>query len=119
VIFGTYESYNQNSVENVLDYFSNRKYLIGTSIKLNNDSTFIFKNCSQNMIGYWKIKNDTLLLFCKEKKFLIDSLNYSDKYKEGIICSKEPFKYKIKGTHLLTKNFQQNKYYYQDLEKIN
>ena len=75
--------------------------VVGTELKLNSDSTFVHTNCSVIMKGKWSVKNDSLFFKITDKKWKIDSLNYSKKYKPILeLGKKEGCFYKIRGKFL-------------------
>ena len=50
-------------------------FFVGSELILNPDSTFKYKTCGNLMTGYWKCKNDSLLLLAKTNRWRSDSLN--------------------------------------------
>ncbi len=107
-----------NKIKVAFDYYISNKIYVRDSIDVNKDSTFYFESCSQNMKGYWKVSNDSLLLFAKSNRFRIDSLNYSKRYSKDTVCSKEPMVWIIKGDKLRVNLFKSNgKKVYYILEK--
>ena len=97
-ITGTYKSNIPNAAARFL---TGQSYATGTILKVNKDSTYSMTTCSQLWLGRWKVKKDSLYLYCSDVKFIIDSLNYVEKYKKGTICSKTPEAYSINGDILL------------------
>lgn len=115
---GNYASYRHSYLSNCLDYFQNNSYTKGESIEINSDSTFVYKNCSMIMNGNWKVKNDSLLLYFSKKTFIIDSLNYSEKYKYATRTSSEPLVFIIKNSSLSIKRKTSNgRSIYTDMKK--
>ena len=69
-IIGVYQNTNPNMI------FSKKVgYIMGTTLLLNSDSTFIDTSCGNIITGNWKVVNDTLFLICKSNRYRIDSLN--------------------------------------------
>jgi hypothetical protein len=118
-IFGKYESVKKNSIQKSVDYFSNKHYLVDISLSIKKDSSFLFENCSMKIEGYWKLKSDSLFLYCKEKKFIIDSLNSDEKYKLYLKSDSLPLVYLKKDNHLVKESLNNNSIYFQDLKKVN
>lgn len=97
-LFGVYTSPNYNQF-NRLRYGN---YISDLKLELRSNYTYEFTTCSQTEKGKWEFDNEEIKLFCEEKKFVIGSINYIEKYKKGKICdSVQVFTYE-KG------KFQQN-----------
>lgn len=87
-------SNNQNNISGIYRSPKNTKtnqFLFGTfvtelELNLKSDSTYTMTTCAQNIKGTWKLKESKVILICKEKKMIIDSLNNLQKYAKGKIC---------------------------------
>ncbi len=106
-----------------IDIINIRGKQIRTSLLLNQDSTFRLKTCAQETKGIWKIKNDSLLLYCQTKKFNIDSFNYVPFYSQSNQCSQKPqilmIKKKGKKARIIEKDYYSlRQRYILDLRKI-
>lgn len=118
VIIGEYKTQDKITF---IDIINVRGKQIRTSLLLNQDSTFQLKTCAQEMNGIWKIKSDSLFLYCQNKKFNIDSFNYVPFYSQSNQCSQKPQILMIKKKGRIV----QKKYHYfnhrsiLDLRKIN
>jgi hypothetical protein len=78
-ITGIYTSKKQNKFDKLFDTYD--YWAIGTTIKLEKDSTFYMKTCGNIGEGNWKIKKDSLLLYPSSIKYAIDSLNKIPEWK--------------------------------------
>ncbi len=87
-IFGTYQSKTYSFFERIPLIIKNKTYVLHSKIILNSDSTYIFTTCGTEMKGIWHISNDSLILICKENKFINDSLNKIRKAS----CGEKPVK---------------------------
>ena len=63
-ISGIYKS-PKNSKSNQLIFGI---FVTELELNLKNDSTYIMSTCAQNSKGIWKLKEDKIILICKEKK---------------------------------------------------
>ncbi|RDI12138.1 hypothetical protein [Flavobacterium sp. AG291] len=80
---------NYKSTASTIDSFFNN-YPTGSTIKINIDKSFEREDCAQITKGHWRVKGDSLYLYCDEIRFIIDSLNNNPKYKKGTICGTKP-----------------------------
>ncbi|MBD3581560.1 hypothetical protein [Flavobacterium selenitireducens] len=99
---GKYKTYQTNLVDRAFRSIVYDSWVVGTSLDLKSDSTFILINCSMKMKGKWTATKDSLLLKVSDKKFRIDSLNYSTKWNNWRTINKKPISFKIKGKFLET-----------------
>lgn len=74
-IIGFYKSKKYNFIEHYIILFSGKSYAIGEILKLKKDSTYVYNTCGNVISGYWRIRGDTLLLFCQKFRYKRDSLN--------------------------------------------
>ncbi len=64
------------------DFLLSNYYYLNTHLKVNKDKTFEIQTCSYTAKGKWFISKDTFHYKYDTLIWLIDSLNYSGKYKE-------------------------------------
>jgi hypothetical protein len=102
-ILGIYRTEKDSRLKNGFSSLFGRPKLEDIKLQINPDSTYVFQNCSQTSLGKWIIKNDTLSLICNRQFFNIDSLNYLNNYKAGLICDTEPFIFLVRNNSLSTK----------------
>lgn len=75
-IIGKYESVKYNYVaKNYLSFFKNTTYVLGSTLDINADSSYLLTNCGNIEDGKWQVHDDSLLLFCKNNRWRIDSFN--------------------------------------------
>jgi hypothetical protein len=116
-ISGNYSWHNPTKIELIFNtVFSNRVYFVD-NLSLDKDSIFVFKTCGNIVKGNGKVSNDSLLLFVKQNRFRIDSLNYSKKYSKDTICPVKPMVFKILKNKLRINGFINGKEKYSILEK--
>ncbi len=72
VLVGNYKSGKTKGIASILDKTA---YIIGSELSLNKDSTYTYNTCGNISEGIWKVRNDSLFLYCKTNKYQIDSLN--------------------------------------------
>jgi len=114
-ISGTYASDVPGAAE---QFLSDKRYTTGDTLELHKDSTYMHTICAQISHGRWKVKGDSLYLFCNDIRFKIDSLNTMEQYKKGTICGTAPEAYGIDGAVLLNRaKFKGTGYLYTRLKK--
>lgn len=99
-IIGIYKSKEYNIIENYLILSSEKTYVKGSKLEIRTDSSFIFSTCGNISNGFWKLKSDTLLLFCLKFNYKNDSLNSVLNTK----CSTEPDKFFVNSDGELQRN---------------
>ncbi|MFL9835688.1 hypothetical protein [Chryseobacterium terrae] len=72
-----------------LNQFVYGTFVTELELNLKNDSTYTMSTCAQTSKGIWKLKNNKITLFCKEKRMAIDSLNQLQKFAKGKICGSD------------------------------
>lgn len=107
-----------------INYFDKIKYykshfLGGSTLTLNSDSTFNYKTCGMLSSGNWRVLNDSLYLYILNKRFRIDSLNYSPKWKKYLAHSDAAVKFKIGNDRLDFQIKEKGKSYVEILYKNN
>lgn len=72
---GEYTSKTYSLMQKILLQANNTTYVLHAKIILNQDSTYIYTTCGTEMKGIWHVKNDSLILNCKQNKYHNDSIN--------------------------------------------
>lgn len=72
---GEYANKTYSLIEKILLQANNATYVLHSKIVLNQDSTYIYTTCGTEMKGIWNVKNDSLILNCKQNKYHNDSIN--------------------------------------------
>ena len=94
---GYYECSKYNFIERSLLWPRNESYPLGNTLLLNPDSTFVYTTCGNIVKGSWKVKTETLLLFCESNTRRDDS-------RESVAphgCGTRPAKYRIHSSGML------------------
>ncbi|MES2619072.1 MAG: hypothetical protein V4613_14440 [Bacteroidota bacterium] len=99
-ITGKYESKKFNSIQNKSNSLRKVAYTTGSSLKINNDSSYEMINCGNIMKGNWKVVQDTLFLFCKSNEYRSDSLNAYGFNGKQLKCYDKPDFFIINGDEL-------------------
>jgi hypothetical protein len=99
-LVGEYKIYKPSYTDKIFRYFKYNGWTVGTELKLKKDSTFEMTNCSMFIKGKWTNNSDSLFLKIESKKFRIDSLNNSPKWKNWLEIGKGLYPYKIDGKFL-------------------
>ena len=99
-IVGSYETYKPTFIDRAFRTVKYDSWTVGTSLKINRDSTFTLVNCSMTLNGNWTRVDDSLYLNVVDKKFRIDSLNYSPKWEPYLKINSIPIGYKVKRDFL-------------------
>ncbi len=74
VKIGLYQSAPPSILERIKYRLNGIKYFVDTDLNLLKDSTFVYKTCSVEYFGRWKVSADTLLLYCDSAAWRSDSL---------------------------------------------
>jgi hypothetical protein len=100
---GNYKSIEYSKLDLVVLYLFKRinGAFVGSELKLEIDSSFIYTTCGNSMTGNWKCYNDTLFLNVRTNKFRIDSLNVSGLNGNFPPLPKDPIKFKIENEYLI------------------
>lgn len=86
-IIGRYKSKEYSFISKYyLHLIRNTSFIIGSSIEIKSDSTYVLTNCGNIEEGKWEIRDDSLLLFCKDNRWRIDSLNRTGFKGEFLDC---------------------------------
>lgn len=93
---GKYQSRQRSRWEEILDFPFYSGVLQGQSLTLNKDASFEYCTCAQISTGKWQVNGDSLLLYCSEQKFIIDSFNHKPEYIEGTKCWSGAVVFRIK-----------------------
>lgn len=70
IITGKYKSYTP--------LLSTEIYTIGNTLIVRKDSSYTYTTCSSVSEGNWRVKGDSLYLYCSNFRYRIDSLNTSE-----------------------------------------
>lgn len=65
-------------------------------LELKKDFMFEYRSCAQISKGHWRQNGDSLLLYCSERWFIIDSFNHKPEYAGGTKCWAGPTVFRIK-----------------------
>lgn len=106
---GTYKAPEWSIPELVLARLKNMSVAANEHLDLKNDFTFTYSNCSINGSGNWKLNNDTLLVYFKKKRLIIDELNDDPKYKPATRCDSIPWKFLVSKNRTVLKYFEKSK----------
>ncbi|SCX18935.1 hypothetical protein [Flavobacterium saliperosum] len=118
-LVGEYKIYKPSYTDKIYRYFKYDSWTVGTELNLKKDSTFEMKNCSMFMKGKWTNNSDSLFLKIESKKFRIDSLNNSPKWKNWLAIGEGIYTFKIDGKFLENeKKYSSGKLSLEKLEKI-
>lgn len=100
---GTYESIRYSVFERPLESLKriNDRRAVGTTLILNSDSSYQETTCGNIMTGTWRVKNDSLLLFCENNRWRIDSLQVFGFNGTWPGVPEKPQSFFIDGTDLL------------------
>ncbi|GEM_PF-3085067 len=105
-VIGEYSSPG-NSKLNMLRYGA---YALNLNLQLQENGEYVYSTCAQIAKGTWTVKNNELILKCREKRMAIDSLNYVEKYAKGKICGEDEV-FEIKGNKLYQEEMINKKKY--------
>jgi hypothetical protein len=97
VLVGNYNSVKNKGLASILDKSA---YIIGSQLTLNKDSTYKYSTCGNISEGIWRVKNDSVFLYCKTNKYQIDSLNIVGFNGVFAKCNTTPTILFIKGNSL-------------------
>jgi hypothetical protein len=76
-IVGVYKSKKMGYYDLIENYIKGiRGHIVGCSLILEKDSSFLYMTCGNIQKGNWKIHNDSLLLFVKSSRYKSDSLDH-------------------------------------------
>ncbi len=106
---GTYKAPEWSIPELVLARLKNMSVAANEHLDLKKDFTFTYSNCSINGSGHWKLNNDTLLVYFKKKRLIIDELNDDPKYKPATRCDSIPWKFFVSKNGTVIKYFEKRK----------
>jgi hypothetical protein len=87
-------------VANVLQYGKNWGWAVGSSLTLNQDSTFDMTTCGNYIKGKWNIKTDSLFLTHQQSRYRIDSFNHIPAWKAKLTGYPFVETYCVKGNYL-------------------
>ncbi len=106
------------SYKSTKPFLSIGNYTIGNTLCVKNDNTFLYETCGEIIRGKWKLKLDSLFLYCTTYTYKNDSLNKTLKTSCSENVPVEVF-YVYKNGDLLSEFRYNNKTYRNRLKKIN
>ncbi|ODS88707.1 MAG: hypothetical protein ABS44_07840 [Chryseobacterium sp. SCN 40-13] len=83
-------------------------YALNLNLELHENGEYVYSTCAQIAKGTWTVRNNELILKCREKRMAIDSLNHVEKYAKGKICGGDEV-FEIKGNKLYREEKLKNK----------
>lgn len=89
---------SKNTQLNMLIYSG--KFPVDEKLVFNDDKSYFYETCSLNEKGTWKIKGDSLFLYCQEKGFKNENLYNIDSLKQVVICRENPTIWVIKSNRI-------------------
>lgn len=105
-VIGEYSS-PQRSALNSLQHGA---YALDLNLQLHENGEYVYSTCAQIAKGTWTVRNNELILKCREKRMAIDSLNHVEKYAKGKICGGDEV-LEIKGNKLYREEMMNKKKY--------
>ena len=100
VLQGKYESKEYSKLDMLSKHFLGYAVAMGSSLKLNKDSSFTFQTCGNDLTGNWLVSNDSLILNYNSNRWRNDSLNKNGF--EGMQLSQQgTIKFKVKNSGLI------------------
>ncbi|HFC00191.1 MAG TPA: hypothetical protein ENJ53_05245 [Phaeodactylibacter sp.] len=103
-ITGEYKSKEYTALSRAwLHYVKKTDVAMGTTLKLERDSTFFLQNCGNILTGKWKTEMDTLILAVETNRWKNDSLNINGFNGKHPSIPQRPVKYLIKKNELIQK----------------
>ncbi len=76
------------------------KFPVDAKLVLNKDKSYFSETCVLNEKGIWKVKDDSLFLYCQEKSFKNESLYKVDSLKQVLNCWEMPTIWVIKSNRI-------------------
>lgn len=89
---------SKNTQFNMLIYSG--KFPVDEKLVLNEDKNYFYETCSLKENGIWKLKGDSLFLYCHEKSFKTESMNNVDSLKQVVVCRETPSTWVIKSNRI-------------------
>lgn len=81
-------------------FIYNGKFPLDAKVTLNKDKSYFYETCVLNEKGIWKVKDDSIFLFCKERTFKDKNLYKIDSLKQVVICRDAPGIWVIKNNRI-------------------
>ncbi|RST29119.1 hypothetical protein [Chryseobacterium lacus] len=103
-VIGEYSSPERST----LNSLRHGAYALDLTLQLQENGEYVYSTCAQIAKGTWTIRNNELILKCREKRMAIDSLNYVEKYAKGKICAEDEV-FEIKDKKLYQEEMLKNK----------
>lgn len=103
-VIGEYSSPERST----LNSLRHGAYALDLNLQLQENGEYVYSTCAQIAKGTWTVRNNELILKCREKRMAIDSLNHVEKYAKGKICGEDEV-FEIKGNKLYREEMLKNK----------
>lgn len=102
-IVGNYESVTYSRLQQAyLLLIRHRTYPLNSSIRINDDSSYVLTNCGNIENGHWQLRQDRLMLYCDENRYTIDSFNITGFKGQFLDCGdKQPIIFKVHNGKLV------------------
>src|SRR5690606_359457 len=65
-LFGEYKSREIDFADRIILIAKNQGYIVGSTLILYPDSTYVYENCGNSLVGNWKKDNQFILLYCTD-----------------------------------------------------
>lgn len=95
-VIGEYKSAKCDKIYSIFLRINHTAVIKGSSLCLAIDSTFKETNCGNIITGIFKVKNDSLYLFCQQNQYKNDSINQIKK----LDCYEKPMVFSISRNKL-------------------
>ncbi|MFY0643659.1 MAG: hypothetical protein JXR19_04265 [Bacteroidia bacterium] len=105
-IIGTYKSKEYSNLKIMWMYHNKTLVPSGTTLVVNQDSTYIYESCGNIITGHWKVIDDSLNLFAVTNRWRSDSLNKNGFDGRHPQVGNKPSKYGI-GKNYLRQSWHQ------------
>lgn len=103
--------YRSQRINHFFPTITKQARMIGVSLILFEDSTYVWQNCAiiSKGIWQWQLSSSRIALICKSKSYLIDSFNYKSEFNRKINCDLDTSYYYLKQNKLLRSTIINNK----------
>ena len=89
---------SKNTQFNMLIYSG--KFPVDEKLVFNEDKSYLYETCSLKENGIWKVKDDSLFLYCQERSFKNENLYKVDSLKQIVVCRETPAIWVIKSNRI-------------------
>lgn len=76
------------------------KFPIDAKVTLNKDKSYYSETCVLNERGLWKLRNDSIFLYCQERSFKTESMNNIDSLNQVTVCRETPSIWILKSNRI-------------------